>query len=106
MAALRSAPTDSVWQPPIFSPRSAAIVTVPRAGKGWQPLCAVYRREFANAAEEALQARRYKIDALFHDATTQIIGEHELESAGFFPEMFRNLNTREDLATSDSRDNS
>lgn len=81
--------------------KSTAIVTVPRAGKGWQPLCAVYRREFAAAAEEALQARRYKIDALFHDATTQIIGEHELESAGFFPDMFRNLNTRKDLAAND-----
>src|SRR5579864_1358477 len=31
-----------------------AIAVVPRAG-GWQPLCAMYRREFADKAEEALQ---------------------------------------------------
>ena len=34
---------------------SAALVTVARAGGRWQPLCAVYRREFADAAEKALQ---------------------------------------------------
>ena len=44
---------------------SAALVTVARAGGRWQPLCAVYRREFADAAEKALQQGRYKIDALF-----------------------------------------
>ena len=34
--------------------RSDAIVTVPRAGKGLQPLCAVYRRDFTAVAEQAL----------------------------------------------------
>jgi molybdopterin-guanine dinucleotide biosynthesis protein A len=33
---------------------SSAAVTVPRAGGRWQPLCAVYRRAFGDAAEEAL----------------------------------------------------
>jgi molybdopterin-guanine dinucleotide biosynthesis protein A len=74
------------------------MVTVPRAGKGWQPLCAVYRRIFADAAETALRAGRYKIDALFEDAVTQAVGEEELRSAGFSPEVFRNLNTPEELA--------
>jgi len=75
-----------------------AMVTVPRAGKGWQPLCAVYRRIFADAAETALRAGRYKIDALFEDAVTHAVGEEELRSAGFSPEVFRNLNTPEELA--------
>src|SRR5260370_31000989 len=35
---------------------SAATVTVAQAGGGWQPLCAVYRREFADAAEQSLRA--------------------------------------------------
>jgi molybdopterin-guanine dinucleotide biosynthesis protein A len=74
-----------------------AIVTAPRAG-GWQPLCAVYRREFADVAEHALKQRRYKIDALFAVVQTQPIEEAELESAGFSPRMFRNLNTPEELA--------
>jgi len=77
---------------------SSAMVTVPRAGKGWQPLCAVYRREFADAAEEALRAGRYKIDALFDDRRTRAITDEDLARAGFGAGVFRNLNTPEDVA--------
>ncbi len=77
---------------------SAAAVTIPRIGGGWQPLCAVYRREFADGAEKALRAGRNKIDALFSDVQVQTIGEQELEAAGFSAKMFRNLNTPEELA--------
>jgi phospholipid/cholesterol/gamma-HCH transport system ATP-binding protein len=77
---------------------AAATVTVVRASGGWQPLCAVYRREFADAAEEALAAGLYKIDPLFASQRTLVIAEDELESVGFSAEMFRNLNTQEELA--------
>ena len=77
--------------------RPEAIVTVARANGGLQPLCAVYRRQFAEAAEQALRAGRHKIDALFDPVSTQVIGESELESAGFSPNIFRNLNTPDDL---------
>jgi molybdenum cofactor guanylyltransferase len=76
---------------------SSATVTVSCTNAGWQPLCAIYRREFAEAAENALREGRYKIDALFEDAPTQAIVEAELESAGFSPKIFRNLNTPEEL---------
>jgi molybdopterin-guanine dinucleotide biosynthesis protein A len=76
---------------------SNAVATVPRADGGWQPLCAVYRREFADAAEAALNAGRYKIDALFDQVEVQGIEGEELARAGFAPEMFRNLNTANDL---------
>jgi molybdopterin-guanine dinucleotide biosynthesis protein A len=76
---------------------ASAVVTVPRAGGGWQPLCAVYRREFVDAAEGALQAGRYKIDALFDTVRMQAIEEAELADAGFSPRIFRNLNTKEEL---------
>jgi molybdopterin-guanine dinucleotide biosynthesis protein A len=75
----------------------ASIVTVARSSDGLQPLCAIYRREFGEIAEKALREGRYKIDALF-DERTQIIGEEELESAGFAPRIFRNLNTPEEVA--------
>jgi molybdopterin-guanine dinucleotide biosynthesis protein A len=81
---------------------SSAMATIPRTGGGWQPLCAVYRRGFADAAETALQAGRYKIDALFDDARTQVIREEELEVSGFSARMFRNLNTREELESARS----
>ena len=76
---------------------SAALVTVARAGGRWQPLCAVYRREFAEAAEKALQSGRHKIDALFDTVWTLAVAEEELEAAGFAAGMFRNLNTREEV---------
>jgi molybdopterin-guanine dinucleotide biosynthesis protein A len=76
---------------------SAAIVTVPQIGERRQPLCAVYRREFADVAENALRAGRYKIDVLFKTQTTQAISESELAAPGFSLEMFRNLNTLQEL---------
>jgi molybdenum cofactor guanylyltransferase len=95
---------DMPFVPPALLPflimrarSSAATVTVPRAGGGWQPLCAVYRREFAEVAEKALREGRCKIDALFDAGRTQAVGEKELEAAGFSANVFRNLNTREEL---------
>jgi len=76
---------------------SDASVTVPRVGGGLQPLCAVYRREFAEVAKRALEAGQNKIDLLFASVQTQTIEEEELLRAGFSREMFRNVNTPEDL---------
>ena len=77
---------------------SAAVVTVPRSAQGWQPLCAVYRRVFADSAEEALGAGRYKIDSLFESLATHVIDEAVLTNAGFSLSIFHNVNTPEDLA--------
>lgn len=85
---------------------SGAIATVPRAGGGWQPLCAVYRRDFAEAAEKALRGGRYKIDALFDQVDTMAIGEDELRAAKFSSSMFRNLNTPEELAEASEKQGS
>jgi molybdopterin-guanine dinucleotide biosynthesis protein A len=76
---------------------AAARVTVAQADGGRQPLCAVYRRAFADAAEQALLAGHYRIDALFEAGNAKVIGEEELEAAGFSSRMFRNLNTRAEL---------
>lgn len=77
---------------------SAALVIVPHTTQGWQPLCAVYRRPFADLAEKSLLNGRCKIDMLFDPAHTQVLTEEELQSAGFSTAMFRNLNTPQDLA--------
>jgi molybdopterin-guanine dinucleotide biosynthesis protein A len=76
---------------------SDAVATVPRAGGGWQPLCAVYRREFAEVAEKALRAGRYRINVLFEAVSVQAVEEEELARAGFGPGVFRNLNTKIDV---------
>ena len=75
---------------------SEAIVTVPRAARGLQPLCGVYRRSFAKVAEQALREGRNKIDELFGKVETRVVAESELAEAGFSVEMFQNLNTPEE----------
>lgn len=75
---------------------SGAVVTVPYANVFSQPLCAVYRKEFAKVAEEALQAGHNKIDALFQQVSVRKIEEPELIELGFSPSVFDNVNTPED----------
>jgi len=81
--------------------KNGAVVTVPRApvprvNDGLQPLCAVYRRDFAAAAERALRAGNYKIDALFSSVSTHVIEAAELAAAGFSARNFFNVNTPQD----------
>jgi molybdenum cofactor guanylyltransferase len=75
-----------------------AVVTVPRVAGRWQPLCAVYRRGFADVAEPGLCAGKNKIDPLFGQVALQVIDEAELKGQSFALEMFRNVNTPEELS--------
>jgi len=112
-AALRSSPTDlNLILPvdiPFLSPEflkfliersraAAATVTVVGISGSWQPLSAIYRRTFADLAEEALRVGRYKIDALFAQTQIEVISESDLRTAGYSPQIFRNLNTPDDLS--------
>jgi molybdopterin-guanine dinucleotide biosynthesis protein A len=114
-AALRASQTDLnlllAVDLPLVSPellqylvrraeKTQALVTVPRTSDGWQPLCAVYRRAFADAAELALQQGRNKVDALFDLTLTDVVNEKELAESGFSPTAFRNINTPDDLGES------
>jgi molybdenum cofactor guanylyltransferase len=76
---------------------SRAVVTVPQTSDGLQPLCAVYRKEFAMLAERALRTDDYKIDRLFKQIETRIVNESELGKWGYSPQVFMNLNTPDDL---------
>jgi len=78
------------------APDAAAVV--PRAGGGWQPLSALYRPEFATAAENALRAGRNRIDPLFGVVRTRVVEETELQRENFSIDIFRNLNTPEEWA--------
>jgi molybdenum cofactor guanylyltransferase len=75
-----------------------ALITVPRTGRQWQPLCAIYRRKFQDPAEQSLRAGRYRIDALFDKKRTHVITGEELLAAGFSADLFTNVNTPQDLA--------
>ena len=74
-----------------------AAITVPSVDGRLQPLCAVYRREFAAYAEDALRAGKFKIDAAFAGVKTRVIEEDELVAAGFSAHNFVNMNTPQDL---------
>ena len=76
---------------------SHAVATAPRTSEGWQPLCAVYRREFADLADTSLRLGRNKIDPLFGEIDLRVLQENELHNFGFSSDIFRNLNTPEDL---------
>lgn len=82
---------------------SAAMVTVPRAGKRLQPLCAVYRREFAAVAEQALGAGNYKVDGPFASVRVRVIEAPELLTAGFSEKNFLNVNTPEELRAAEGQ---
>jgi molybdenum cofactor guanylyltransferase len=73
-----------------------AVITVPRTSKGLQPLCAIYRSDFSLAAEQALRAGKYKIDAAFSSVSVRMIEEAELAAAGFSEQSFFNVNTPQD----------
>ena len=77
--------------------QESVMVTIPHAAGAWQTLCAVYRKPFADLAEQALRQGKNKIDPLFRDIEMRIVEEHELTRQNFSPDMFRNLNTLEEL---------
>ncbi len=80
-----------------------ALAIVPRAAGGWQPLCALYRKPFAEVAEKALREKRYKIDSLFAEIPVHAVEEAEILQAGFSLGMFDNLNTREEFELAQRR---
>ncbi|HEY6302409.1 MAG TPA: molybdenum cofactor guanylyltransferase [Terriglobales bacterium] len=81
-----------------------AIITVPRTRYGFQPLCAVYRRDFSATAEQALLAGKYKIDVAFSGTSIRVIEEAELAAAGFSEKSFVNINTPQDRVVAEGGD--
>ena len=77
---------------------AAATVTVVRAVEAGSLYVPSTAENSPTQQRKALAAGRYKIDPLFATQRTLVITEDELRSAGFSPNMFRNLNTQEELA--------
>lgn len=83
--------------------QSPSAATVPCIDGGWQPVCAVYRRDFAAAAERALAAGNNKVDAVFAALPVCAVTEDDLVRFAFSARMFDNLNTPADLARARQR---
>ena len=69
------------------------MAVVPRADGRNQPLCASYRRGVRGVAEHALQTGKYRVDDIYSLFPTRFIAANEWLSAGFLPNIFRNINT-------------
>ena len=80
------------------------LVTVPYARGRYEPLCAVYRKEFGDVAERALAEGSNKVHALFATVPVRAVNEDELVNAGFRPEIFQNVNTRGELGMAASKE--
>jgi molybdenum cofactor guanylyltransferase len=75
---------------------SSALIVVPDAAGGPQPLCAIYRRDALDAMEDALKRGEYKIGGLFSQLPTRMIAEQEIVANGFSTAIFQNINTPEE----------
>jgi molybdopterin-guanine dinucleotide biosynthesis protein A len=82
---------------------SPALVIAPRIDERLHPLCAVYRRAFAECAAGALAHGRNKIEAAIPADALEVLTQEELRHAAFDPAMFANLNTPVDFAEAERR---
>lgn len=71
-----------------------AEVVIPKTGSGYQPLCAVYKKEFFGVADAALKAGKRKIDEVIFSRPHNVV---DAEKEGFAADVFLNVNTPEDL---------
>ncbi|HOC18594.1 MAG TPA: molybdenum cofactor guanylyltransferase [Vicinamibacterales bacterium] len=71
---------------------------VPRAPDGWQPLCAIYRRDLAAAFGERVASGRLKVVDALAELRVREVGPAEIASVEPDERLFLNVNTPEDLA--------
>jgi len=75
----------------------AAQVVVPRVNGIIQGTCIACRRVFRTACEQQLRNGFYKVEDAIKIVGPAYIEEEEIRGHGFDPDIFRNLNTPEDL---------
>lgn len=73
------------------------LAVVPEIDSRPQPLCALYRKSFAQLAERALKAGEFKIDRLFDSAHALILRENDYRQAGIAPAIW-NVNTPQEFS--------
>ena len=69
---------------------------VPRTSRGWQPLCAAYRRTSARHIREALEQGEMGIIQVLPRLRVDVIAPGDLALAGVDETIFENLNSPED----------
>ena len=82
-----------VWQA-LGSRADVTLAATPH--RGYQPLCAAYRRRALPAVRRCLAAGRNKVAGFFPVVQVRVLRWPELARAGFRPSIFDNLNTPAD----------
>ena len=77
--------------------RESVQVTVPRVGGIVQGTCVACRRSFRSVCESRLKLGLCKVEDALRLAGPEYVEEEEIRARGIGPEVFRNLNTLEDL---------
>ena len=78
--------------------RLSAQVTVPRVGGIVQGTCVACRRSFRSVCESRLKLGLCKVEDAIRLASPEYVEEEEIRARGIGPDVFRNLNTPEDVA--------
>jgi molybdopterin-guanine dinucleotide biosynthesis protein A len=79
-------------------PGPAHDAVVPRSRDGWQPLCAIYRRDVAPRLEERIASGRLKIADALASLRIREVGPAEIAAVEPDERLFLNVNTPHDLA--------
>jgi len=77
--------------------RPPAQVTVPRVGGSIQATCLACYRSFRIVCENQLKLGLCKVENAIKLASPAYVDEEEIRARGIGPDVFRNLNTPEDL---------
>ena len=70
-----------------------ADLVVPRTGRGYHPLCAVYARACLEPMADRLAARRLKMTDLFEDVRVRVVTADELKPFGDPDRLLANVNS-------------
>ena len=70
---------------------------VPVTETGLEPLCAVYSRTCLKVIQEQIQAQRFKITDFFDKVKINQVEYKNIKNIDPLPEIFFNINTKEDL---------
>ena len=73
-----------------------ADAVVPRTGRGYHPLCAVYARACVEPIARRLAAGRLKMTGLFDDVRVRVVGLEELRAFGDVERLLANVNSPAD----------
>ena len=101
-AALNAARGDALFlvacdMPFVTAPLADAVV--PRTGRGYHPLCAVYGRACLPAVERRLAERRLKMLDLLHELRVREVTADDLGRFGNCDRLLANVNTPAEYAS-------